>query len=174
MSRVLERLDGSLVTGLVIAVVTNADGSIDRIVRTRNLITTSGDQFHAKKIAGVTVTAPNGMKLGTGTTAEAKSGTGAALVTYLAGSNQLLDATYPQASAKAGTDAGWQVTWQCTWPAGDLSATGIAEVALVTDADVNATSSSTNTYARAKFGAAQDVALSQSLTVIWNQLHLGV
>ena len=57
MSRVLERLDGSLVTGLVTAVVINADGSIDRIVRTRNLITTSGDQFHAKKIAGVTVTA---------------------------------------------------------------------------------------------------------------------
>src|SRR5689334_22854766 len=71
-----------------------------------NLITDAGDLYYVTRgMAGVgtpaaaDATKVTGMKLGTGTTAVAKNGAGASLVTYLSGSNVLwtsTDTTFPQ------------------------------------------------------------------------------
>ena len=57
---------------------------------------------------------PTGMKLGTGSTAPAKSGAGAAVVTYLTGSNKAFDATFPTAVAGV-------VTYKRTYAAGEAT-----------------------------------------------------
>lgn len=80
----------------------DGDGATKLLMPFANLITDAGDLYYATRaIAGVTPAAPadatkmTGMKLGTGTTAAAKNGAGAALVTYLSGSNVAFDASYP-------------------------------------------------------------------------------
>lgn len=146
----------------------------------KNLVTTAGDQYYVRKaiasIAPANATAPTaatGMKLGTGSTAAAKSGTGSLLVTYLTGSNVLFDSTYPQASAVAGTDTGWLAIYQCTWPAGVATSATINEVVQVNDASTNATSTALNTYARSVFATTVDKASNEPLIVIWNHKFLG-
>lgn len=145
-----------------------------------NLITTAGDQYQAKKIAtGISPanpsapTAANGIKLGTGTTAAAKSGAGAALVTYLSGSNVSFTTAYPQTSAVAGTDTGWIVTYRGDYAAGVITTSALTEAVIVNDAGTNATSTAANTYSRVVFAAQDLSAGTQPLAVIWNHLQLG-
>jgi len=60
-----------------------------------NLITQVGDQYYGERAAGIG-SPPNqvtGMRLGTGSTAVAKTGAGAAIVTYTTGSNVAIDAS---------------------------------------------------------------------------------
>ena len=110
------------------------------------------------------------MKLGTGTTAAAKSSTGAALVTYLTGSNAAFDATFPSAAAVGG-DGGWNASYKTTWAAGTATNSAITEVAICND-NANATSSAANTYARAVFTAINKTA-SDSLAITWTHKFLG-
>lgn len=154
-------------------------GRAKALIPFANRITTTGDQYYASKgivgIAPASASAPTavtGMKLGTGTTAAAKSGTGSALITYLAGSNTAFASTYPQASAQAGTDAGWNVIYQSTWPAGTATNAAITEAAIVTDSATNATSSAANTIARAVITSVNKDSAS-TLTVTWSHLMLG-
>jgi hypothetical protein len=91
--------------GFGVAELRSANGTLLRAEPFCNLITDAGDLYQAQKvitaIAPANATAPTavtGMKLGTGSTAAAKNGAGAALVTYLTGSNLTFDATYPQTS----------------------------------------------------------------------------
>jgi hypothetical protein len=167
-------------TGYGVAVVRGPDGAIRQRVEFHNLITTKGDEYQAKKIiTGISPasasapTAASGMKLGTGTTAAAKSGAGAALVTYESGSNQAFDATYPQAAAVTGTDTGWGVVMRCTWGPGDVTETALTEAVIVNDAATNATSTAANTYARATFDAINKAA-GDTLEVLWYHKQLGV
>src|SRR5690348_3862541 len=60
------------------------DGALKELGAFTNLITDIGDNYYMERAAGIS-SPPNqvtGMKLGTGTTAVAKSGAGAAIVTY--------------------------------------------------------------------------------------------
>jgi hypothetical protein len=68
-----------------------------------NQVTQVGEQMYAERGAGVSgaPAAPTGMKLGTGSTAPAKTGAGAALVTYLTNSHQAFDATFPSSALLA-------------------------------------------------------------------------
>jgi hypothetical protein len=106
------------------------------------------------------------MKLGTSNTAPAKTGAGAALVTYATGSNRAIDGGFPTASAGV-------VTWQTTWGAG--IATGIipAEVVLVTDASADATSTVANTIARGLITGLPTKQASDILVIVWPQTLLG-
>lgn len=146
----------------------------------KNFITTAGDQYYAKKgavgISPANPTAPTavtGMKLGTGATAAAKSGAGAALVTYLTGSNAVFDATYPTITAISGTDLGWEITYQVTWAAGTATNSAITECVIVNDAASNATSTAANTISRGLFSSTVNKGSDEPLIVTWRHQFLG-
>lgn len=112
-----------------------------------------------------------GMKLGTGSTAVAKSGAGAALVTYLTGSDQAFDATYPQGS---GTSGGRVITYKDTYAAGTATtASPITEVVIFLDFLADATSSAANTICRALLAGIGSKGASDTLTVTWTHTLLG-
>lgn len=147
--------------------------------RVHNLITTPGDEYYTKMgIAGVLPNAPaaptkvTGMKLGTGTTAAAKSGAGAALVTYLSASNIAFDAGFPNAAAVVGTDTGWDAIYQTTWNAGVATNSAITEAAIVNDQSVNATSSAANSISRITFTAVNKTA-TDIFIINWKHRTLG-
>ena len=107
------------IKGKVDWVLTGPDGEVKDRGVSYNLITDVGDALYGSRaIAGINSngvsadTQPTGMKLGTGTTAVAKNGAGAALATYLSGSNLAFDSTFPTEDQSAGT--GYVATYKCT------------------------------------------------------------
>jgi hypothetical protein len=126
-------------------------------------------------IALVTPVAPaqptkaNGMKLGTGSTAAAK--TDAGLITYLSGSNNPFDASFP-ATVNLGSTLGVNAQYKTTWPAGDSTNAALREVAIVNDAGTDADSTAPNTYSRAVFTLI-DKQAADSLAITWNWKCLG-
>jgi hypothetical protein len=143
-----------------------------------NLITDAGDLYIAGKvIVGISPanasapTAMNGMKLGTGTTAVAKSGAGAALVTYLSGSNVAFDSSYPQTS-NLGGGLGVTAVYKTTWAAGVATNSAITEAVIVNDQATNATTSAANTISRIVFTAVNKGA-SDTLAITWSHKFLG-
>lgn len=140
---------------------------------TPNLITTVGDQYYATRGAAAVVPAApadttkvTGMKLGTGVTAAAKSGAGAGLVTYISGSNNPFDATFPQQVDLSG-DTGFQIQYKTTWAAGDVTNAAITEAVIVNDAATDLTTSVANTISRVVFTAINKTA-SDTLVITWN------
>jgi hypothetical protein len=112
-----------------------------------------------------------GMKLGTGGTAVAKSGAGAALVTYLTNSHQAFDATFPSTS---GTSGGRVVTYKVTYAAGKATtASAITEVVIFLDFLADATSTAANTVSRALLTGIGSKGASDTLTVTWTHTLLG-
>lgn len=178
LGRARELVDGSGLVGYGVVEVYDSEGNLKQAVPFANLITTAGDQYYAQKaIVGISPSAPsaptavNGMKLGTGTTAVAKSSTGAALVTYLTASNVVFDATFPSAAAVGG-DAGWNATYKTTWAAGTATNTAITEAVIVNDQATNATTTAANTIARVVFTAVNKGA-SDTLAITWTHKFLG-
>ena len=90
-------VDRSGIHGVVGWEMRGPDGELKSAGEVRNIVTQVGDQIYGERGAGVAgaLAAPVGMKLGTGSTAAAKTGVGAALVTYLVASNQVFDGTFP-------------------------------------------------------------------------------
>lgn len=161
------------------AVLYGEDGQVRQVVQFRNLITDAGDAYYAAKMVAAIApaspaapTAMTGMKLGTGSTAASKAGAGAALVTYLAGSNVAFDATYPQ-TANLGAGLGVNAVFRCTWGAGVATNGALAEVVMVNDAGTNATSTAGNSAARAVFGTTINKTATDTLVVTWNHKALG-
>lgn len=155
--------------GHVVAEWHDAAGNLIHRSEQDNLITAVGDQLYASRGAGLTTSAlPTGMKLGTGTTAAAKTGAGAALVTYLTGSNKAFDATYPQAT-------GGVVTYKRTYAAGEAtSASNITEVVIVTETIANDdTSTAGETVSRALLSSPAPKAAADTLTITWTHTALG-
>lgn len=159
--------------GVAVVQVIGEDGEVKDERRVSNLITTAGDEYYAKRgAAAVAPAAPSdvtkvtGMKLGTGTTAAAKSGAGAALVTYEAVSNNLFDATFPSFVDLTG-DTGWQIQYKTTWAAADVTETALTEAVIVNDAATDATSSAANTISRVVFTAINKTS-TDSLVITWN------
>jgi hypothetical protein len=173
-----KQLDGPGLRGFGIVKLYDGDKKLVGLQPFANLITTAGDQYYAQKgIVGISPASPsaptavNGMKLGTGTTAAAKSGAGAALVTYLSASNIVFDATFPSAAAVGG-DTGWNATYKTTWAAGVATNSAITEVAIVNDQATNATTTAANTISRAVISSVNKTA-SDTLAVTWNHKFLG-
>jgi hypothetical protein len=178
MDRGVPVLDGCEIEGIVTLELCGPDGALKERRIGRNLITDAGDLYHAQKvitaIAPASASAPTamtGMKLGTGTTAAAKSGAGGALVTYLTASNQAFDATYPQTS-NLGAGLGVTAKYRVTYAAGTATNTALTEVVIVNDAATNATSTAANTLSRYVFSAINKGA-SDTLTVTWDHKFLG-
>lgn len=159
--------EGVLLAGMVEILVHGPDGELKHRSVQPNLITTTGDAYYASRGSGSTAIAvPTGMILGTGTTAVAKTGSGAAIVTYVANSNQAISA--PSVSGNV-------VTFSAVFAAGKgTSGTAISEVALVnstiaTDATVGAA----NTISRALLASPAAKAAGDSLTIQWTHSLLG-
>lgn len=143
-----------------------------------NLITDAGDLYNAQKVItsiapanAAAPTAMTGMKLGTGTTAAAKNGAGAALVTYLSASNVAFDSTYPQTS-NLGAGLGVTAVYKTTWGAGVATNAALTEAVIVNDSVTNATSSAANTISRVVFTAINKGALD-TLAITWSHKFLG-
>ena len=178
MARASDLVDGVGIIGFGAAILLDPFGDVKQVAPFHNILTTTGDEYYARKIitaiAPVSASAPtamNGMKLGTGTTAAAKSGAGAALVTYLSGSNVAFDASFPTVAAVGG-DGGWNVNYKSTWAAGVATSATINEVVLVNDSGTNATSTAANTYARAVISTVNKAA-GDSLAITWTHKILG-
>jgi hypothetical protein len=163
--------DAATIEGHVHAVLTDKDGNVKAECHTRNLVTNTGDQLYASRGAGLTSSAvPTGMRLGTGSTAVAKTGAGAAIVTYLSGSNKAFDATFPQAS-------GGVATYKRTYAAGEATtASAITEVVINTDTIANdnaTTATAANTVSRALLTGIGSKGASDTLTITWTHTILG-
>jgi len=164
--------DTSGVQDNVIWELRDENGKVKRQGSAHNIITSYGDQVYADRGAGVSgmPAAPTGMKLGTGGTAVAKTGAGAALVTYLANSQQAFDASYPQGS----TSGGRIVTYRVTYAAGKASsATAITEAVIVNEALTDATSAVGATVARVLLTGIGSKGASDTLTVTWTHTLTG-
>lgn len=169
-----ERAEAAL-AGLVIAELWDADGELRDLVSAENLITQVGDQYYGERAAGIT-SPPNqivGMKLGTGTTAVAKTSTGAALVTYLVGSNVLIASGFPTSSLTADTIPKRRITWKSSWAAGVATNAAISEAALFNDANANATSLAAATPARVLLSPVVNKGAGDTLDLTWNHDLVG-
>ena len=161
--------DKSGIFGEVVAELFGPDGDLKARCEVHNLVTAVGDQYYAGRAALSTGLPPQvtGMKLGSGSTAPAKTGAGAALITYLTDSHQAINGGYPTAAAGV-------VTHRVTYAAGKAtSASPITEVVLVTDALANATSSAANTICRALLAEIGAKGAGDSLQVTWTHTLLG-
>lgn len=167
------------IEGIATVELFDKDGNLLSSQEIHNLVTDSGDEYYAKKaIVGIAPanpaapTAATGMKLGTGVTAAAKTGAGAAaLGSYISGSNSAFDSSYPT-TEDLGAGLGWNAVYRCTWAEGDSTNPAITEAVIVTDSVTDATSSEANTYARITFTAVNKTA-SDSLVITWKHKFLG-
>lgn len=166
--------DMTAIKGHVVVEVHDSSGNLTARCEVHNLVTAVGDQYYAGR-AVLSSSLPaqvTGMKLGTGANsggnAPAKSGAGAALTTYLAGSNKAFDSTYPQAT-------GGVATFRRTYAPGEATtASPITEVVLVTDTiATDATSTAANTIARAALSGIAAKNAGDTLTVTWTHTLLG-
>ncbi len=159
--------DGIGLSGTVTVELHGPDGRLKGRCVTNNIVTQIGDQYYGERAAGISSPPAQvtGMKLGTGSTAVAKTGAGAALVTYLSNSHQAIDGGYPTSSLSSGKR---RITWQTTWAAGKATtASAITEVVIVNETLSDATSAAAATVARALVTGVPSKEAGDVLTVSW-------
>ena len=160
------------VTGILSWEQWDEDGNLITKGFTKNLVTNTGDQYYAGR-AALSSGLPKqvtGWRLGTGSTTPAKAGAGAAIVTYLAGSNKANDGGFPTVVAGV-------VTWKRTYAPGEAtSGSPITEAVLNTDTianDNSATATAAETIARALISGVASKAAGDTLTLTWTHTILG-
>lgn len=157
-------------SGVVVAQMFGPNGKLKSRVATCNLVTSVGDQMYAARGAGIgsPPAAPTGMRIGTGSTAPAKSGAGAAIVTKVTGGNKAFDATYPQAS-------GGVVTYKTTYGPGEgTTASAVTEVVIVNDTIATDTATAAaNTISRALLSGIGSKGAGDTLEITWTHTLLG-
>lgn len=164
------------IKGHVVAELFGPDGKLKARCEVDNIVTDTGDIFYGSRaIAGINtngVTAaaqPSGMQVGTGGTAVAKNGAGAAMVTYLIG--QAFDATYPTGADVAGS--GYTATYKTTYAAGTgTTASAITEACIVTGTVTTAGTTAT-TIARVLLTGIGSKGASDTLAITWTHKLLG-
>jgi hypothetical protein len=165
--------DSILVSGKVVAVI-ERDGKVIRTIEGRNIVTNDGDKHYAQMICGETPDddfdhADAGIRLGTGTTAVAKTDTD--VTTFATGAAKALSASFPATddSSTGNTGGGVDiVTWKYAFSAGDFTATGIAEGAIVDNR-----TTPTAALCHFLFAAAFDITSIDALTVYVNHTFTG-
>lgn len=138
-----------------------------------NLVTQIGDQYYGERASGIASPPAQvtGMQLGTGTTAVAKTGAGAAIVTLVAASLVAIDATWPQSSLNGSSR---RIQWKTTWAAGVATANNIAEVALVNQSTGTQTvAPASATISRALLSPVVNKGAADTLAITWNHDLLG-
>lgn len=144
-----------------------------------NIITQVGDQYYSERAAGIASPPAQvtGMQLGTGATALAKTGAGAAIVTYIAGSAKAIDGGFPVSiapGAAGGHASARRIQWKTSWAAGEATNAAISEVVLINQAvATNAAAAAANTISRALFSPTIPKGANDTLAVIWNHDSLG-
>lgn len=160
--------DGGHGIGLGVAIIRDEFNRIVRSVEFENLITQNGDQAIMERYAnlGGPPNTPTGMRLGTGgATAAAKTGAGAAIVTYITGSNAAHDGGFPT-SALNGSSR--RITFQSVWGAGVATDPAIDEWVVTNEnplTDVAGVAG--NTISRAVTGTPLNKTASDTLTITW-------
>lgn len=155
--------------GYVTAELRGPDGELRGYCTTRNLITQVGDEYYGNRAsgAGTQPAQVTGMKLGTGSTAPAKTGAGASLgASYLTDSDQAIEAGFPTSSLNVGAR---RISWRAIWAAGKAT-TGspITECVIVNDVLADATTPEANTIARALLTGIGSKGVDDTLTVNWH------
>ena len=161
------------ILGSGLAVVRNELGVVTQEIEFDNLVTQVGDQYYGERAAGIASPPAQvtGMQLGTGTTAPAKTGAGAAIVTLVAASLVAISGGFPTSTIPGSAR---RIQWQTLWSAGTATATGIAEVALVNQSTGTQTvAPAAATIARALLSPTVNKGASDTLTVTWNHDLLG-
>lgn len=160
------------IRGRVVVELRGPDGALKARSVTDNIVTAVGDQYYAGR-AALSAGLPaqvTGMRLGTGETQPAKTGAGAAVVTYLSGSNKALDGGYP-------TVVDGVVTWQRTYAPGEATTVSpITEAVLNTDTIANdnaTTATAANTISRALISGVPSKSAADTLIVIWTHTLAG-
>lgn len=142
-------------------------------VEFENLVTQVGDQYYGERAAGIG-SPPNqvtGMRLGTGSTAVAKTGAGAAIVTYTTGSSIAISGGFPTSSIPASSR---RIQWQTLWAAGIATVSGLNEVVITNETPLtNVAGSAANTISRALLSPVINKGASDTLTITWNHDLLG-
>lgn len=161
--------EGITVRGFVVVELWDEDGNLKDYRNIPNLVTLVGNQYYGERAAAIT-SPPNqvsGMRLGTGTTAPAATGAGAAIVTYVTGSNRAIDATFP---ASSNPSAGVRrIQWQSTWAAGVATNAALAEAVITNEATLtDVAGTAANTVARALLSPTINKGASDSLVLTWN------
>lgn len=144
-----------------------------QVIEFKNLITQVGDQYYGERAAGISSPPAQvtGMQLGTGSTAVAKTGAGAAVVTYVTSSAVAIDATWPTSSIPASSR---RIQWKTTWAAGVATTTGIAEVVLINQSvATNSGAAAAATISRALLSPTVNKGASDTLAITWNHDLLG-
>lgn len=148
-------------SGLVVA-----EGEFD------NLVTEIGDRYFMERAAsppGVTPPAQlTGAQLGTGTALPTKTGTGAAIVTYIAGSSVATESGFPTSSLPVSQAR--RIQWSFYWAVGVATNTAIAEIVMHNQAiATNAAAPAANTIARALISPVINKPADQDLRIVWNE-----
>lgn len=149
------------------------DGKLKLHLVVPNLITQIGDQYYGERAAGIgsPPAQVSGMRLGTGTTAVAKTGAGAAIVTYVSGSSIAIDGTWPQSSLSGSSR---RIQFKTTWGAGVATANGIAEAVITNEASLtDVAGTAANTVSRGLLSPTVNKAAGDTLAITWNHDLLG-
>jgi hypothetical protein len=158
--------------GLVVVELFDEFGRLKDYEELTNLVTQVGDQYYGERAAGIgsppgQVT---GMRLGTGTTAAAKTGAGAAIVTYISGSQAAIDGSFPTSSIPGSAR---RIQWKTTWAAGTATNSAITEAVITNESPLtNVAGTAANTISRVVF-TAKDKQAGDSLAITWNHDLLG-
>ena len=139
-----------------------------------NLITQVGDQFYGDRAANIAAPAVvTGMRLGTGgATAVAKTGAGAAIVTYVTASQIAIAGGFPTTALNGSSR---RIQWKSTWGAGVATANGINEWVITNETPItNVAGTAANTISRAvDTGSPVNKAAGDTLDIVWNHDLLG-
>jgi len=161
--------DHSFVTGSGFVELRGEDGRVKHLSVFHNKVTEVGDQVYGERGANIgSNNYATGMRLGTGgETAASKTGAGAAIVTYISGSQEAHDASYPQSSLSSGLR---RITYKCTWDAGDVTQNGIDEWVVTNETPItDVAGTAANTISRAiDTTSPVNKGSGDSLAITWN------
>lgn len=159
--------DEANLVGFVHVLLRNGDGEISHEAICHNIITQVGNQYYADRAANIGG-APGqvtGMRLGTGTTAAATTGAGAAIVTYTSGSQAAIAGSFPTGGAGGGTSR--RITWKSSWAAGVATAT-LNEAVITNEATLtDVAGTAANTISRVVLSPAVAKGASDTLDLTW-------
>jgi hypothetical protein len=140
-----------------------------------NLVTQIGDQYVGERATGIgsPPAQVTGMRLGTGVTAPAKTGAGAAIVTVGTGTanSKAIDGSFPT-SALSGTSR--RIQWKTSWSAGEATQNALAEVVITNETPLTQVAgTAANTLSRALLSPVVNKGASDTLAITWNWDILG-
>lgn len=167
-------------SGVIEIEVLDEHGRVKFYEVVHNLITDVGDAYYgdagAALCANATVTAPDGitgMRLGTGSTAPSKTGAGAAIVTYVAGTAKAIDGAFPTTSQPGGAGTARVEKWKTSWLAGEADGAALREVVITNETPLSDVAGvAGNTVSRGLFGPFT-LGVLDTISITWNHNLLG-